>query len=82
MLLLTASMFVLLGGHSFAQSGDYIVSGYESWAAGEYHLNSLTVLPGAALKGGGGFVIYATTVTVETGGSISVDGEGYAGAPD
>jgi hypothetical protein len=86
-------LMILQTNHSFAQSGDVVISSDTTWVSGTYHLNSLTVtnnarltLQGANTTGqvggqwvGQGVTIDAVSIQVDSGSSISADEQGYTG---
>jgi hypothetical protein len=78
---MTACLLILQTSHSFAQSGDVVISSDISWASGTYNLNSLTVTNNAKLTlqsaSGHGVTISAPSIQVDSGSSISADGQGY-----
>ncbi len=75
---LLISLLLVLTNGALAQSGNVVISTPTTWSSGVYNLTSLTVSATLTLQGA--TTINAANVTVEGGGSISADGQGYPGA--
>ncbi len=91
--LITAFLLILQTSHSFAQSGNVVITSDTTWPSGTYNLSSLKVtnnarllLQGADTTGkvgglwqGKGVTIVSASIEVDPGSSISADGQGYTG---